>query len=183
MGEDQAETGSFMLTNPSDYFQLYDTAAMPLDDGDIKELYQRTILQAKEKDVQLGRWWIDADTYEHIRERERTERERTERQLTQDDKARRDETTRRYEEKAGSSSEHEPYSRDETGTAETGTDPREDAISSARDRQETDGNEPGQNEQETDDVSRAYSDDRRKVRELAQPFQSRPDVQPFIEDY
>lgn len=63
MGE-QRDEGLFILAQSSKYYDLYDTAYMPLDDGDIGHLWRRTIAQEQNLDVQAGRWWVTADEYE-----------------------------------------------------------------------------------------------------------------------
>lgn len=56
--EEKRQSTKFWLVNPSKYFGLYDTDYAPMDDGDISSLWERTLIERKQGDVERGGWYV-----------------------------------------------------------------------------------------------------------------------------
>jgi hypothetical protein len=54
---DSSMGGWFLLVEPEFYYQFYDTLYAPIDDGDIGELYERTMIEVTANDHERGKWW------------------------------------------------------------------------------------------------------------------------------
>jgi hypothetical protein len=68
------DTGIFWLVKPSAYFGIYDTKHIPLDDGDIGALWERTIMEEVKNDVGTGQWYIEVEQDDAGQEREYIEK-------------------------------------------------------------------------------------------------------------
>lgn len=51
------DEGTFILANPSRYFGMYDTKYIPLDDGDISNIWERTIYELTTGEPEQEQWW------------------------------------------------------------------------------------------------------------------------------
>jgi len=56
LGEDKIVWGHFALIDPSQYFGMYDTDYIPMDDGDIGAAWQRTVYEQVKRNP-VGRQW------------------------------------------------------------------------------------------------------------------------------